>query len=283
MPAEAESEETHWDGEAPKRDKSGALMFEDAPDFKPNLTPAEVLQRGSFGGTYFRNIHSEVTGETYKDTWKELPKEWIKGLDVKAQLASTKYDTSVNTYGVNCGAKLNHSDTSGLAFWEHKGWIEAQDPYGWFMWYCRFYQGRRSPDDARQISRWKKCAGPTGRWRNNLIGKVMAQQAEVDDKKVSPVVRQTLQHWGYKLTQADYDQGAKKRRGGGGSSKNSAAEQPASESSGDADSDSRGSKRKAKEQASARARRARRRNEDNSDKGQTSAKPQPETESQGSE
>jgi hypothetical protein len=38
--------------------------------------------------------------------------------------------------------------------------------------YCRFYQGRRSDDDARQISRWAKAAGVKGRWRGNLIGKV---------------------------------------------------------------------------------------------------------------
>jgi hypothetical protein len=24
--------------------------------------------------------------------------------------------------------------------WEQSGWIVAQDPYGWFQWYCRFYQ-----------------------------------------------------------------------------------------------------------------------------------------------
>ena len=35
-------------------------------------------------------------------------------------------------------------------------------------WYCRFFQGRRSPDDERQISRWLGVAGPTGRWKASV-------------------------------------------------------------------------------------------------------------------
>ena len=32
------------------RDELGRLVFEDAPDFRPMLTPKEVIQAGSFGG-----------------------------------------------------------------------------------------------------------------------------------------------------------------------------------------------------------------------------------------
>ena len=56
--------------------------------------------------------------------------------------------------------------------WEEKGWIDAQDPYGWFQWYCRFFVGRRTTDDARQIGRGMGVMGPKGRFRNQLIGKI---------------------------------------------------------------------------------------------------------------
>ena len=38
----------------PAKNKAGVLIFDDSEDFCPNMTPKEVLQAGSFGGTYFR-------------------------------------------------------------------------------------------------------------------------------------------------------------------------------------------------------------------------------------
>ena len=42
------------------------------------------------------------------------------------------YDEKLNKYKAKCGGSLQ--------MWEESGWINAQDPYGWFQWYCRFYQ-----------------------------------------------------------------------------------------------------------------------------------------------
>ena len=205
-----------WTAPLPTRDaRTGDLHFKDAPAFRPNLTPEEVLRRGSFGGGYFRAIDSAVTKQRHAGAHRELPPSWLRGLDVKARVASGVYDTTVNRYGVNCGVKEGKADAFGLAAWQNSGWIAAQDPFGWFQWYCRFFEGRRSADDARQLGRWERCAGARGRWRGNLIGKCLRDGKGFDDASVSPVVRQTLQHWGYALTAAHFDEGARRVKANG--------------------------------------------------------------------
>ena len=187
----------------PTRNKAGQLVFPDQPEFRPNLTPKEVLQMGSFGGTYFRPIYSSVTKQKYgKEVWEELPKDWLEGLNIRTSVASILYDPGRNKYGVKCGASLEE--------WESSGWMNKEDPYGWFQWYCRFYQGRRTEDDERQVGRWAKCAGERGRWKNNLISKIVKAGCGWDNSSVSPVVRQTLQHWAYRLTQEDFNKNSKK-------------------------------------------------------------------------
>ena len=32
-------------------------------NFSPNKTPSEIINEGAFGGTYFRDIYSGVTGK----------------------------------------------------------------------------------------------------------------------------------------------------------------------------------------------------------------------------
>ena len=103
----------------PTRNSKNQLVFPDYPDFKPNLTPKEVLQKGSFGGTYFRPIYSSVTKMKYgKEVWQELPKSWLEGLDIRTQVSSSIYDTTRNKYKVKCGASLEE--------WENSGWMHKQ-------------------------------------------------------------------------------------------------------------------------------------------------------------
>jgi hypothetical protein len=163
------------------RNKNGDIIFSDYPEFTPNLTPAEIFQLGSFGGTYWRRIHSV---RTYQ--YKKYPKSWFDGLDPAEYLTRTDYNSTINKYKVKVGTSLE--------YWESKGWITRYDPYGWVQWYCNFYLGRRCPDDERQIKRWQGIAGPTGRFRKRLIN-----LGGKDDESVSPKIRQTLQHWAYRV------------------------------------------------------------------------------------
>ena len=120
------------------------------------------------------------------------------------QVASDQYRPAANRYGVRSGKTLNSKDAFGLAAWEQAGWIIEQDPYGWFQWYCRFFLGRRSMDDDRQVGRWAAMCGDKGRWKRNLIARCIREGKAHDDVSCAPVVRQTLQHWAYRLTEADF-------------------------------------------------------------------------------
>ena len=181
----------------PRKNKYGEIFFKDHPEFKPNLTPKEVFQLGSFGGTYWRPIYSSVTEKKYKDQHKKYPSDWWKGIPEKDLTKDfDDYDKKINKYKVKVGTTLE--------FWEEKKWIHKQNPYGWMQWYCDFYMGERGSDDERQIDRWIKTAGPKSRFRRALINKIKEKNAKYDDETVSPKIRQILQHWGYILTERDF-------------------------------------------------------------------------------
>ena len=173
------------------------IEFEDYPDFTPNLTPEQMFRLGSFGGTYWRPIYSSITKKNYKDQHLEFPKSWWEGIPKNWLVTDFEdYDVSINKYKVQVGTTLE--------FWENKDWIDDLDPYGWVQWYCRFYSGRRDEkEDKRQIKRWKNLAGKKGRFKNMLINMIKKKDAKYNDYTISPKIRQTLQHWGYKITKED--------------------------------------------------------------------------------
>jgi hypothetical protein len=176
------------------------LTFPDYPTFRPNLTPRQMFEAGIFGGSYFRPIRSAVTGLDHANEHVNCTS--LKGLPARL-LCNPKAIPKENKYKVLAGSSLEE--------WEVAGWIVEQDPYGWVQWYVRFYEGRRSPGDARQIDRWNKFAGPkSGRFRTQLINKIKAAGGDINNVSISPVVRQGLLQWGYELTQADYDAKLKK-------------------------------------------------------------------------
>lgn len=138
------------------------------PEFKPHLTPKQMLNLGVFGGIYMRD------GE------KEFPKDWF----TKAKLAPKDFNThlaSLNYFKVNA--------SQPLSVWKEKGWIYKDDPRGWFEWYCRYFFGRRIPkEDSRQIKRWKAM-------KRHITG--LQNSCRPGDELCRPRQRQALLHWAY--------------------------------------------------------------------------------------
>ena len=134
------------------------------PEFSPELTPKEMLEAGVFGGKYLT------------DCTDEFPAEWF----ARAKLCSARHDPLLNCFGVNA--------SQPLSVWREKGWIYHEDPRGWFQWYCRYYMGRRCPDDERQIKRWKGMTRHMAQIRKNCAK---------GDTTCRPKQRQALLNWSY--------------------------------------------------------------------------------------
>lgn len=65
--------------------------------FNPSLSPRDIFTRGSFGGTYWRPIHSNVTGKHYKNKHKKFP--FLR--DIPQRLMTNtweNYDKYINKY-----------------------------------------------------------------------------------------------------------------------------------------------------------------------------------------
>ena len=135
------------------------------PEFKPQLTPAQMLRLGVFGGKYMT------------DCRREFPKSWF----ARAKLSPRGADPACNFFGVAASQPLSE--------WKRKGWIHPDDPRGWFQWYCRYYMGRRMPkEDQRQIGRWKAI-------RRHV--RQVQKHCEPGDLLCRPRQRQALLHWAY--------------------------------------------------------------------------------------
>ena len=137
------------------------------PEFKPQLTPQQMLELGVFGGRYMR------------DCRKEFPASWF----LKAKFHPERlpgHDQKLNYFGVDA--------SQPLSVWEQKGWIHPQDPRGWFQWYCRYYLGRRSEDDFRQIKRWKAI-------KRHIIQ--IIKNCRPKDLSCRRRQRQAVLHWAY--------------------------------------------------------------------------------------
>lgn len=134
------------------------------PEFRPELTPKEMLELGVFGGKYMT------------DCLEEFPKDWF----THAKLSPAFHDPKLNFFGINA--------SQPLSVWRAKGWIHPDDPRGWFQWYCRYFMGRRHVDDERQIKRWKAFSRHRSQVKLNC---------KLGDLSCRPKQRQSLLHWAY--------------------------------------------------------------------------------------
>jgi len=134
------------------------------PDFSPELTPKEMLARGVFGGKYMTDCRDE------------FPEDWF----VHARLCHERHDPELNYFGINA--------SQSLSVWREKGWIYHEDPRGWFQWYCRYFMGRRCPDDDRQIKRWRAM--------KRHIAQIK-KHCKKGDTACRPKQRQALLNWAY--------------------------------------------------------------------------------------
>lgn len=134
------------------------------PEFRPELTPKEMLSMGIFGGKYMTDCRAE------------FPADWF----VNAVLSPEGRRPELNWFGVDASKPLN--------YWIQKDWIHPQDPRGWFQWYCRYYMGRRTDDDVRQIKRWKAM-------RRHIAQ--LKKHCAPGDLNCRARQRQALLHWAY--------------------------------------------------------------------------------------
>jgi hypothetical protein len=134
------------------------------PRFTPDLSPAQMLSLGVFGGKYLTDCRDE------------FPASWFQS----AKLSPEKYDIFCNYFRVRASQTLGE--------WKRKGWIHPDDPRGWFQWYCRYFMGRRHEDDERQIKRWLAIRRHATQIKNNC---------RPLDETCRKKQRQALLHWAY--------------------------------------------------------------------------------------
>lgn len=140
-----------------------------AIEFPAYYNPKEMLIMGVFEGKYCN------------DCILEFPREWFEAAIKAGSLSPEGADSNLNYWGIKSRMSLQE--------WIDKGWIldDDPDPRGWFQWYMRYWLGRRSVEDERQIKRWNQIKRHQAQVKKHSKGRL-------DER---PKQRQTLLQWSY--------------------------------------------------------------------------------------
>lgn len=133
--------------------------------FEPSFSPQEMLNYGVFEGKYLNDCENEFPEEWFLSSWNKR---------------SSQADSQLNFFKLKSRLSLSE--------WKKKKWIVGDDPRGWFQWYCRYYIGRRTSYDIKQISRWKAF--------KRHLGQIKAH-CKLEDFSCRPIQRQALLQWSY--------------------------------------------------------------------------------------
>lgn len=172
------------------------------PDFKPEITPKQLLELGVFEGKYF-NL-----------SYTEFPREWFSKALRMGKIGLKYPDPSVNFFKVKSRMSLKEWKKRGWLYGKHNLFVISSgkgkkyyinkprknyknirkrsffiDPYGHCQWYFRYYLGRRIPEvDKIQIKRWKSIRRHIGQIKKNCKKKNISCR---------PKQRQTILQWYY--------------------------------------------------------------------------------------
>lgn len=163
------------------------------PEFDPYYTPKQMLKMGVFEGKYLN------------DCLTEFPKDWYvtSSGNLLETFSPEHPEPTVNYFGIKSRLSLKE--------WKRNKWVPCtmtragqricnilqldprsiEDPdasRGWFLWYCRYWLGRRVPiiDDI-QIERWKNFKRHAAQVQKHCKGKMSCREKQ----------RQALLQWAW--------------------------------------------------------------------------------------